>query len=189
MNNEELTLERAGMTQEVMLGLQKNGWKYTQEITGSAMIFHVTHPDLPGWTKEVSIEQVHVEPSVQVNVLIIRGVIRSQIMSKASVSRMMAKLERIKRTLLMVGQSKASFEELARQYVEKQARDLAQVEIPDWVNVEIRTMGELAGRYKVSFDAGSLIEHLSVPQTVALLTVLGEIEADQKKQEEGGSGI
>jgi len=180
-------LERARIAMDVMMVLGAAGWQVGQEITAKAVIFRLTHAGLPGLAKEVYIEEVRTRRFTAyginevVNVLTLRGSRFSTMsLDKATIGRLISILENIKRAALVLRQYGASAEEAARHCGEQQARDLAGVVLPGWMTPEIRVMGAFAGRYKVTFDEGCLMERLTTEQVIKLAELLHSFDVLQE---------
>ena len=181
------------MALDVAEALRTAGWQFTQEVAQHSVTFSLTHAELSDWPTPIRVV-ITESPSIQINVLTVscsdtrlswekdRFRWRSVLMTKASVKRLVAHLEEMKAIKLHLAQTKVKCEAITRHFNEQKTRELGDAAIPDWMNVDIHVSGEVAGRYRVTFDAGSVLERLSAAQAMTLAALLETFE-DQESNE------
>ena len=97
-------------------------------------------------------------------------------MSKRGLAMVIARLNKVKDEVKVIRERNAQLEADTLRFTEQQAKELAGIQFPEWVNVDVRVMGESAGRYRMSFEAGSPMERLTAEQVRRLMAVLSELE-------------
>lgn len=175
MNAEELTIQRASATKLVEKALQEAGFVYSISYQSDASTLEVTHPELKDWHRFVVIMK-SLRPHEDINYLKVPGVFMTKSVNRQGVKRMMEKLLTMKQTVQTLQQRNSELEEASQRYSAQKDRDFANVDIPDWMNVNVKVMGEQAGKYSVNFDSGSPMERLSASQVVRLANLLQEFE-------------
>jgi hypothetical protein len=176
MNDEELTIQRTDLAIRVAHALREAGYEFIQDNQENRIIFEVGHADLPHWTRFVTIVQ-DLRFDITVNVLKIPDLFRTGDLSKPGVCRLIAALDKLKDIVINIRQSAAEAEARAKHYQDQQEQDFRNVAVPEMVNVQVNTRGEHAGTYRVSFPAGSPMEHLTADQARRLVCFIQELKA------------
>jgi len=161
MNATKLALQRASWSCLLKTSFKMlAGYVCREHVNDYSNLFVVTHPESPSWKVVVGICSAH----GQKNRLEVNNKLFAPGVSQATAAKLMDLLREMRRRFDVDAEKVRVKEAEAFQWQQRQADELADVKLPDWLDAQIVTGGPNVGCYKVTLALGNPLERLTLEQ-------------------------
>lgn len=176
MSDDFMSVMRANFTVSVKKVLGGVGaYKLDVDRTKTKTTINLTHPDSPGWTLKLEIVQ-----SAQDLRCLLDGCYVTSNNTNVGMRCVRNRVDSSRRMFDMLKRSVGQDEVEAKQWLDRQEREVGDLEDLPWLDLQIITSGPYAGRYHARLEAGNPLEFMTLAQVKELHQFLVKCKGNRK---------
>ncbi len=161
MTEVQMQMRRALWTKRVKDATKDTGYQWTINVEANRTILLYWHPDSPGWKMKVDIAQGRASVQCLVDE-------KPFAFHSSRLQTLVAHMQSSRERFDALSDSVSGDEAQAKAWLERQDKELVGLEELPWLSLIIIKDGPYAGNYRVEFEPGSPLEHLTLGQAKEL---------------------